>query len=84
MVLAMTLCLSRSSVETTGRIRLVFGIASTLRYCDVREFMYLQKIRVLPSGTLFQTLNVEKFRHGTSTATDVVNLVRLTTVATLS
>jgi len=42
------------------------------------------KIRVLPSGTLSQTLDLEKFRHGTSAVASVVNVVRPTTVASLS
>jgi len=33
---------------------------------------------------LFQTLGLEKFRHGTSTVTRVVNLVRPTTVGSIT
>jgi len=41
-------------------------------------------IRLLPSRTLSQTMNLEKFRHGTSTVASVINLVRLSTVASVS
>jgi len=45
------------------------------------EFEHLRKIMVLPSGTLSQNLDLEKFRHGTSIVTSVVNLNRPTTIA---
>jgi len=35
------------------------------------------KIRVVPSGTLAQTLDLEKFRHGTSGVASVVTVVTL-------
>ena len=39
------------------------------------------KISVLPSQTLYQTLDLEKFCHGTLTIASVVNLVQVMTVA---
>jgi len=41
-------------------------------------------IGILPSGTLSQTLDLEKFLHGTSTVASAINLVRPTTVVSLS
>ena len=42
------------------------------------------KIRVIPSRTLSKTLDLEKFSNGTAAVATVVDLVRPTTVATLS
>jgi len=54
----------------------------TLHY---RRILVSPEIRyLLPCGTLSQTLDLEEFRHLTSTVADVVNLVRPTPVASLS
>jgi len=34
--------------------------------CVIKKLRYLQKIRVLPSGSLFLTPDFRTFRHGTS------------------
>jgi len=57
-------------IKMAERIKIVFGVEATLGS---------PKIRVLPSGTLSQTLDSEKFLHGTSTMLSVVSLVQLTT-----
>jgi len=56
----------RYCVKTAERNHLVFGTesSSAILYCVIRKFGYL-KIRVLPSGTFSQTLDLEKFCRGT-------------------
>jgi len=70
------------------RIELVFGIEATVGlFCAVFNIRGIEiaKIRVLSSGTLFQALDRENFRHGmSSTVATVVNLVCPTTVVSLS
>ena len=67
-----------------------FGIESIhplILHCVVtcKEILVSLKITLLPSETLSQTLNLtDFFRHVTSTVAIVVDLVRLTTVASLS
>ena len=51
-------------IETTTRIglRLIFGTEASFDISyTVLKFVYFQKLRVLPSGTLLQTLDLENF-----------------------
>jgi len=51
---------SRSYIKTTDWVELVFGMGAFF-HCVRRKFGYLQKITVLPSRTLSQTLAIENF-----------------------
>jgi len=57
----------RYCIETTRRIELVFDIRVSPTYHKVccKEILAPPKIRVLPSRTLPQTLDLEKCRHST-------------------
>jgi len=72
---------SQCSIEMAGQIKLVFGIEATLG-CVIREFQYLQK----QSNYLwnFVANSGLKFCQSTLTMASVVNLLQLTTVASLS
>jgi len=60
----------------------LLSVYPTLVFKGIQLF---PKIMALPSGTLCQTLDFEKFHSGTSTVASVVNLVwRTTTVTSLS
>jgi len=65
-VLAMALCLtftsSRCCIKTAERIQLVYGVevALGLSYTVLEGNLGICKVRVLPSGTLSQTLYLEK------------------------
>jgi len=61
-------------METAGQIELLFGTASTTRLSHAVGIRVFLK-RVLPSGTLSRILDLEKFRHSTSTVASVVSLV---------
>ena len=54
---------SRYCIETTGRIELVFGVGLPSTYPTLcsKEIWLSPKIRVLPSGTLSQTPDLENF-----------------------
>ena len=55
---------SRSSVETAEQMELIFGMGASFDItlnCVIRKFGYTSKNKVLPSGTLRQTLNLENF-----------------------
>ena len=54
---------SRCCIETTGRIELVFGVGLPSTYPTLcsKEIWLSPKIRVLPSGTLSQTPDLENF-----------------------
>jgi len=98
-IYALTLCPSvrvsatiQCSIETAEQIELFvgtqvsLGLSYTLCCNGIRVSA---KMRVLPSGTLFQTLNLADFflfRHSTSISRrkGVVNFVRPTTVASVS
>jgi len=67
-VLAMVMCLrlsviSRCSIETTQPIRLVLirELPSTYPTLCYKDIQVSSKIRVLPSGTLLQTLDLQNF-----------------------
>jgi len=67
-VLAMTLCpclsvTSRCSIETDGQDNLVFGMGASFDQSNTvfKDIQLSPKIRVLPSGSLFQTLGIENF-----------------------
>jgi len=49
--------------------------ALSLFYNVLKRIWVSPEIRVLPFGTLCQTLELEKFRHGTSTVADVFSFV---------
>jgi len=90
-VLAMARCPSvcpsvtrRYCIETAERIELVFGTEAILGSSYTVLTRITPNITAHPSGTLSQTLDLEKLRHGTSTVASVVNLVRPTTIACLS
>jgi len=89
MIYPWSVCLSVRPSQTGGtaeRIELVLGKQAyrlILHYIQ-RKFRRNSKIGTFPSGTLSQTLDLEKTCHGTSTAKRVVNLVPPTTVASLS
>jgi len=53
----------RHSLILYGRIELVFGMKAFFTYATLccKEIRVPPKIRVLPSGTLLQILNVENF-----------------------
>ena len=66
--MALCLCLSvtvtsRCSIETVERIWLVlaWGLLSNYRTLCCKETQVPSKIRVLPSGILLQTLDLENF-----------------------
>jgi len=53
----------------TNRVGFCHGsFLPPILHCVNRKFGYLQKIKVLPSGTLSQTPDFRKFRHGISIA----------------
>ena len=69
-VLAMALCLCLSvCLSQVGVLSKWSDLAGSwhvgffrpILYCDVRKFRYVQKLRVLPSGTLSETLDLENF-----------------------
>ena len=64
----------------------VTNISKSFTYKTVAETSWHTQIdrRVLPSGTLSQSLDFKKFRNGTSTVTSVVILVQQMTAASLS
>ena len=58
----LSVCLSvtsRCCIETTGRIELVLSWMLASCHCIVRKFGYLSEIRILPSGIMSQTLDLE-------------------------
>jgi len=58
----LSVCLSvtsRCCIETTGRIELVLAWMLASCHCIVRKFGYLSEIRILPSGIMSQTLDLE-------------------------
>ena len=57
-------------------IELVFGTEAILGSSYTVLTRITPKITAHPSGTLSQTLDLEKLRHGTSIVASVVNLVR--------
>jgi len=84
-----SVCLSvtrRHDVETAGRIELVFGVKAIvgLSYTVLQGNLAKSKITGTYLWNFSPTLDLEQFRHGTSTVASVVNLVRPTTVASLS
>jgi len=52
---------SRYCIETTGAGFWCGGFLAVVSDCLVRKFGYLQEVRVLFSGTLSQTLDLENF-----------------------
>jgi len=83
-VLAMapiSICLTVTSqfcIKMAAPINLVFGTEATLGLLYTlccKGIRVSPERRVFPSGTLSQTLDVEKFRDITSTIASVVNLV---------
>jgi len=73
---------SRCCIATAERIELIFEhrfYSFGLLYTELQEKSETAKIRVLPSETLSQTRNLEKFRYGASTV-----VIQPTTVAILS
>ena len=87
---AVALCLfvslsQASIVKAAEQIELIIAAGLPLAYPTL-YYMGLRippKIRILPCGSLSQTLDL-KCRHGTSTVANVVNFVRPTTIASLS
>ena len=51
---------SRYCIETTGRIELVFGMKASFYLC-CKEIRVSPEIRVLPSGTLSETPDLDNF-----------------------
>ena len=75
--LRLSVCLSvtsRCSIETVGRIELVFGTKASFDQAYCEEIQTSAKIRVLPSGTFF--LNPRKFRHAYRSSKCTVNFAR--------
>ena len=83
-VQAMALCLclvsvtSRYSVERVERIGLVLAweLLFTFPTLCSKEIQVPSKIRLLPSGTLLQTLDVEDFATACRSSKRVINLAR--------
>ena len=67
---------SRSSIETAEQIWLVFGMGtfSTYPTTGYKEIQVSSKIRVLPSRTLLQTLDLENFATAYRPSKCVINL----------
>jgi len=66
-------------IETAERIELIWrtGYPWLISYIVLQGNSGISKNKgILPSETLSQTLDLEKFRHDTSTVASVVNLVR--------
>ena len=73
MALCLSVCLSvtsRCSAKTDERIWLVLAWEVPSTYPTLwhkpKEIQIPSKIRILPSGTLLQTLDLEQFRHSMS------------------
>jgi len=67
---------SRSSIEMAEQIWLVFGMGtfSTYPTTGYKEIQVPSKIRVLPSRTLLQTLDLENFATAYRPSKCVINL----------
>jgi len=69
---------SRSSIKTAERIELVFGMEASFHpsYNVLTRNLAISKIRVFPSGTLSQTLDLENFASVCRSSKRVIDLAR--------